>query len=242
MDAADGRVRVLLFDVDGTLVRVGGAGRRGLNRAAYNLYGKPNVFGEHALAGHTDLWNFREAVRRAAGRKPSRREVERLYREYLRLLPGYVRRAWDAGKYRVVPGVKRLLRRLSRENALLLGLGTGNLEQGARIKLEPSGLNAYFPFGGFGSDAFHRPALLRKAVARARRRSGAARVAKGDVFVIGDTPLDVKAGKKAGFVTIGVGTGFARWEDLAASEPDHLAKDFRNLKEWLGWFGLSRKG
>jgi len=233
------RIRVMLFDVDGTLIRAGGAGRRGLNRAVYNLYGKRNVCRELSLAGRTDLWNFRETVRRATGRKPSGREAERLHQEYLHLLPGYVRKAWILGQYRVPAGIKRLLRRLSREPGVLLGLGTGNMEQGARIKLEPSGLNAYFLFGGFGSDAFHRPALLKRAVARARAKAGKGRVADGDVFVIGDTPLDVRAGRKAGYKTIGVGTGFAKWEDLAASKPDHLAKDFRNLDEWLEWFNLA---
>jgi len=229
---------VILFDIDGTLIRAGGAGRRGLNRAAYNLYGKRNVCRELSLAGRTDLWNFREAVRRATGRGPSSREVERLHREYLRLLPGFVRRAWKSGQYRIAPGIKRLLKRLSRERDVLLGLGTGNMERGARIKLEPSGLNVYFLFGGFGSDAFHRPALLKRAAARARLRAGKNRVRDGDVFVVGDTPLDVRAGKRAGYRTIGVGTGFAKWEDLAASKPDHLARDFRDLDEWLGWFGL----
>jgi len=233
------RVKVVLFDIDGTLIRAGGAGRRGLNRAAYNLYGKRNICGELSLAGRTDLWNFREAVRQATGRKPSRREVERLHQEYLRLLPGFVRKAWNSGQYQVAPGIKRLLRRLSRERGVLLGLGTGNMEQGARIKLEPSGLNVYFLFGGFGSDAFHRPALLKRAVARARMRAGNSRVADGDVFVIGDTPLDVRAGRKAGYNTIGVGTGFSKWEDLAASKPDHLARDFRDLSGWLRWFGLA---
>jgi phosphoglycolate phosphatase-like HAD superfamily hydrolase len=235
------RLRVILFDIDGTLIRVGGAGRRGLNRAAYNLYGKRGVFREHSLAGRTDLWNFTEAVRRATGKEPSRREVERLHEEYLRLLPGFVRRAWDSGSYRVIPGIKRLLRRLSRERGVLLGLGTGNMERGARIKLEPSGLNAYFPFGGFGSDSFHRHALLRKAVQRARRLSGGAPISAKDVTVVGDTPLDVQAGRKAGYRTIGVGTGFAAWEDLSASEPDHLARDFKDADRWMGWFGLKSR-
>lgn len=235
------RVRVVLFDIDGTLIRVGGAGRKGLNRAAFNLYGKRGVFRELSLAGRTDLWNFTEAVRRATGKEPSRREVERLHREYLRLLPGFVRRAWDSGKYRVIPGIKRLLRRLSREEGVLLGLGTGNMEKGARIKLEPSGLNGYFPFGGFGSDSFHRATLLKKALRRARTLAGGAAIAPEDVTVVGDTPLDVKAGRKAGFKTIGVGTGFAAWEDLAASEPDHLARDFKDVDRWARWLIGSKR-
>jgi phosphoglycolate phosphatase-like HAD superfamily hydrolase len=232
--------KILLFDVDGTLVRAGGAGRRALEQAVFALCGKRGACEGLSLAGKTDLRNFQEALAAATGRRPSSVEIGRLHREYLRRLPGCVRSAWREGRYRVCPGVRRLLGRLSREEGVLLGLGTGNMEAGARMKLEPAGLNAFFFFGGYGSDAFHRPALLRKAVARARRLLGGRRVEGRDVFVIGDTPLDVEAGRKAGYRTIAVGTGFASWEDLRASRPDHLARDFREIDQWLGWLGLRK--
>lgn len=232
-------VKVLLFDIDGTLVRAGGSGRKALNEAVFNLYGRRDAVSELSLAGRTDLWNFREAVR-VAGAVPTPRQVERLHREYLRLLPAYVRRSWRSGTYHVPPGVRALLRRLHHTPGVLLGLGTGNMEKGARIKLEPSGFNDYFPFGGFGSDAMSRPALLRKAVKRAERLSGA-KVRREDVFVIGDTPLDVAAGRKAGYRTVAVGTGFSPWKDLKGSKPDHLARDFRDTKRWLSWFGLDSR-
>jgi len=231
-------MKVLLFDVDGTLIRAGGAGRKALNRAAEVLYGRKNACSELSLAGRTDLYNFSRAYRVATGRRPTRSAVERLHREYLKHLPRFVRAAIRSGNYRVPPGLKTLLKRLSRDERVLLGLGTGNMEQGARIKLEPSGFNAYFLFGGYGSDSFHRPSLLKKAVRRAEKLARR-RLAPENVYVIGDTPLDVAAGRKAGFRTIGVGTGFAEWEDLRASRPDHLSRDFRNLRTWLSWFELS---
>jgi phosphoglycolate phosphatase-like HAD superfamily hydrolase len=231
-------MKVLLFDIDGTLIRGGGAGRKALNRAGEVLYGVKNCCSELSLAGRTDLYNFGAAHRFATGKKPTEAAVERLHREYLRQLPRFVRSALRSGTYLVPPGLRPLLKRLSRDERVLLGLGTGNMERGARIKLEPSGFNPYFQFGGFGSDSFHRHALLKKAVQRARRISPAPFRAS-DVFVIGDTPFDVAAGRKAGFKTIGVGTGFADWKALAASRPDHLSRDFRNLKKWLAWFELS---
>ncbi len=231
-------MKVLLFDVDGTLIRAGGAGRKALNAAAYALYGRRDACSELSLAGRTDLYNFAAAYRRATGRRPTRAAVERLHREYLRRLPRFVRAALRDGAYRIPPGLKVLLRRLSRDPRVLLGLGTGNMERGARIKLEPSGFNAYFLFGGYGSDSFHRPGLLRKAVRRAERLAGKP-LRPGDVFVIGDTPLDVAAGRKAGFKTVAVGTGYAAWKELASSRPDHLARDFRNWRRWLSWFGLN---
>ncbi len=226
---------IILFDIDGTLIRAGGAGRKALNLAAFRMFGRRNACSLISLQGRTDLWNFRQAIRNCTGRAPRPGEVERLMKAYLKLLPGFVRRAVARGEYILPPGIKRLVRRLSREDGVILGLGTGNLEKGARIKLEPSGFNRHFPFGGFGSDSLSRASLLKKAVKRARPlTNGAAPM----VFVVGDTALDVKAGRKAGYRTVGVGTGFAAWEDLAASKPDHLARDFRDTEKWLKWFGI----
>jgi phosphoglycolate phosphatase len=231
-------MKVLLFDIDGTLIRGGGAGRKALNRAALKLYGVKNACSELSLAGRTDLYNFGQTYRFATGKKPTPRAVERLHQEYLNFLPYYVRSAIRSKTYHVPPGLKALLKRLSRDERVLLGLGTGNMEKGARIKLEPSGFNAYFLFGGYGSDAFHRHQLLKKGVARAKKIARAKFTAK-DVYIIGDTPFDVSAGKKAGYKTVAVGTGYSTWKELKDSKPDHLAKDFRKLNLWLTWFGLN---
>jgi phosphoglycolate phosphatase-like HAD superfamily hydrolase len=231
-------VKVLLFDIDGTLIRSGGSGRKALNHAGEILYGVKNCCSELSLAGRTDLYNFGAAHRFATGKKPTTAAVEKLHREYLKHLPRFVRSAIKDGNYHIPAGLKTLLKRLSRDKSVLLGLGTGNMEKGARIKLEPSGFNPYFQFGGYGSDSFHRHLLLRKAVQRAKKLAGSPFSAK-DVYVIGDTPLDVAAGRKAGFKTVGVGTGFSRWKDLIASKPDHLARDFRGLGKWLSWFELN---
>lgn len=230
-------MKVLLFDIDGTLIRAGGAGRKALNRAALELYGHRNACSELSLAGRTDLWNFRAACETAIKRKATVAEVEELHQTYLRWLPRYVKAAMRSRTYVLPTGIKSLLRALHGHPEVLLGLGTGNMERGARIKLEPSGFNDYFRFGGFGNDSVHRSVLLRKAVARAERLAGF-KADPRDVFVIGDTPLDVKAGKRAGFRTVGVGTGFATWESLVAARPDHLARDFKGVDKWLKWFRL----
>lgn len=231
-------MKVLLFDIDGTLIRAGGAGRKALNRAAFVLYGKKHACSELSLAGRTDLYNFGAAYQAATGRKPTRAAVERLHREYLKHLPYYVKMAIRNGTYEVPAGLKVLLKRLARDKRVLLGLGTGNMEKGARIKLEPSGFNAYFLFGGYGSDSFHRASLLKIAVVRAKRLAKTS-LRPDDVYVIGDTPYDVKAGKKAGFKTVAVGTGYADWTELVAAKPDHIARDFRGTEKWLSWFRLS---
>ena len=186
-------MKVLIFDIDGTLIRAGGAGRKALNRAGEVLYGVKDCCSEVSLAGRTDLYNFGAACKFATGKKPSAAAVEKLHQEYLRQLPRFVKAAINDGNYEVPAGLKVLLKRLSRDKRVLLGLGTGNMEKGARIKLEPSGFNPYFQFGGYGSDSYHRHLLLRKAVARAKRLSPE-KFSNADVFVIGDTPFDVAAG------------------------------------------------
>ena len=232
--------KVILFDIDGTLVRAGGAGRKSLALAAEALYGRPGLTEGIDMAGRTDSCICGEVFYAARGRYPGGREFALLRNEYLKRLPGQVRKAVSAGRYRLPAGVKALVRRLSREKGVLLGLGTGNFERGARIKLAPGGLNRFFRFGGFGCDGLDRRRILKAAVRRARRLAPAGS-GEPEVFVVGDTPHDVSAGREAGYATIGVGTGFVPWKELAASRPDRLARDFRGIKKWLNWFGIQEK-
>jgi phosphoglycolate phosphatase len=88
----------------------------------------------------------------------------------------------------------------------MLGLATGNIEPGARVKLQRAGLNKYFSFGGFGSDSENRTELVRKAAEAAIQKHGDS-ISPNDIFVIGDTPLDIDAGRGAGYKTVGVATG-----------------------------------
>src|SRR5437899_8133412 len=101
-------MKVLLFDVDGTLIKAGGAGRKALNRAVRNIYRTNKDCGDLNLAGKTDLRNFSEAIEYATGRKPLRAEIERVHEEYLHLLPHFVAVAPRAKKYRLTPGIKGL--------------------------------------------------------------------------------------------------------------------------------------
>jgi phosphoglycolate phosphatase-like HAD superfamily hydrolase len=235
-------MKLLLFDLDGTLVRADGAGRKALNRAIFNIYKIKQDGSKYNLAGKTDLRNFAEAIELTIGKRASRAAVDRVHKEYLKCLPHYMSVTLRSKKYRYPRGIRRLLKRLSKEKELILALGTGNMEKGARIKLEPSGFNKYFEFGGFGSDAYSRPVLLKTAFRRAKKRAEGKKLRAKDVYVIGDTPLDVSAGKAVGYKTVAVGTGYSDWKELKASNPDFISKDFRDVKQWLRWFGVKNGG
>jgi phosphoglycolate phosphatase-like HAD superfamily hydrolase len=193
---------VLLFDIDGTLVSAGGAGRRALERATAAVYGPPAV---EALAsirfdGMTDLLILRETCG-LLGRPFEPDECTRIFAAYVTALAEELPR----GRYQVHAGVPTLLEALARSGALL-GLGTGNVRGGAMAKLAHGGLHHHFDFGGFGEDGESREEILRAALARAGERLGAP-VTPEDVIVIGDTPRDVEAARALGCGAVGVATG-----------------------------------
>jgi phosphoglycolate phosphatase-like HAD superfamily hydrolase len=115
--------------------------------------------------------------------------------------------------YRVLPGIVSLLDEMRLRADVALGLATGNVEPGARIKLGRADLNRYFEFGGFGSDSEDRTELVRRAAEKAANKTGGP-IDASNIFVIGDTPLDMDAGNRAGFKTVGVATGSYSVEQL----------------------------
>jgi phosphoglycolate phosphatase-like HAD superfamily hydrolase len=125
----------------------------------------------------------------------------------------------------VLPGILRFLDDFHQRADLAMGLATGNVERGARIKLERGNLNRYFPFGGFGSDAESRTELVRRAAEKGAGLIGRP-VNPDDVFVIGDTPRDIHAGHEAGFRTVGVATSDYSIDDLKAAGADVVLSDF----------------
>lgn len=232
-------MKVILFDIDGTLIKAGGAGARALNRAVEALTGRPEACKYISWQGVTDKTNFENAFKAGSGRKPVKKEIAALTRKYVEFLPAEVLASVKAGKYLKLKGVERFLKKLSGRRDLLVGLGTGNLKDGAFMKLEPSGLLKHFAFGGYGCDSHHRSEMLRKAVERA---AGLARVKiePREVFVIGDTHRDVEAAKEAGYHSGAVLDGFGDPRLLMRSNPELMAKDFSDMRPWLIWLGLEK--
>ena len=232
-------MKIILFDIDGTLIKAGGAGARALNHAVKAMTGHPEACQSFQLQGATDKANFELAFKAGAGRKPTGRELAALTRKYVDRLPHEVRASVEAKNYSKVKGVEKFLVKLSGRKDVLVGLGTGNLKDGAFIKLEPSGLMKHFAFGGYGCDSHHRSKMLEKAVERAAKLARVV-IKQRDVFVIGDTHRDVEAAKEAGYHSGAVLDGFGDERQIMRSNPELIAKNFTDMKPWLIWLGLEK--
>jgi len=229
-DMTDLKPLAVALDVDETLISTGGAGARSWRRGFETLWGVGADISQFTRAGMTDPEVGRLTFRGVMNREPEPRELALLMHAYLEFLPGEV--AASAG-YRVLPGVEVLLRGLI-EAGILVGITSGAVEAAAHIKLGRAGLNQYFCFGGFGSDSSDRAELTRHAIHRAGMVLGAP-LDPTRVSVVGDTPMDIAAGRDAGAVTVGVATGKYAAGDLRQAGADHvlvtLAEPFPGLTD-----------
>lgn len=211
-------LKLILFDIDGTLIDTGGAGAKSWTWAFEHAFDRPGVdIGKFSSAGMTDPVVARKTFAEVMGREPSGQELAKLMAAYLSVIPDYI--SSSAG-YRVLPGVPELLERLA-EKGVLLGITTGALEAGAHAKLGRARLNHYFLVGGYGSDSADRVELTRTAVGRGERLLGTS-LHPREVAVVGDTPLDITAAQGAGVVSIGVASGKYDLDELRAADPDHV--------------------
>lgn len=209
------RPTVLLFDLDGTLVRTGGAGRRAMRRALARELDAPDALAGVSFGGRTDRWILRTAFERV-GRVFDEAGFAQVTSTYLAYLDEELR---DPKGYRVLPAVPEVVEACANFPATALGLGTGNIEAAAYAKLGPSGLAPAFAFGGFGSDAEDRGELVATGFARGAAALGVAPEEARRV-IIGDTTRDVDAAKAVGALCLAVGTGGEDPEALAARGAD----------------------
>lgn len=231
----------LLFDIDGTLVDTNGAGRRALRDAFAREFDLDDVAAKTAsvhFAGSTDRRIFDELATALGVGKAYRERRAEFDRAYVRALRA--RMARSDPRRRALPGVVGLLEELSRREDTHLGLLTGNMRAGARIKLEPFGLNRFFATGGFGAESDDRRDIARAAELSVSRHAGVS-FEPSRVVVIGDTPQDVDCARAHGFRAVAVRTGWASREALVASAPDALLADLSDREETLAAFGLDAR-
>ena len=220
--------KLVLFDIDGTLILTGGAGIRAMNRACEELVGHPQALEGIPVAGRTDRIILADVVKRA-GHSLDDGLLDQLRDRYIQHLrveierPGRLQSFESLGSRSgikaVMPGIRELLDVLHRRADVLLGLLTGNFQAGARIKLEHFDLWRYFQCGAFGDDSADRNDLVPFAVERARQ-CGLDDIEPSRVFVIGDTPHDIACAQAAGAVPIAVATGGFTSDQLRESGAD----------------------
>lgn len=217
------RPTVLLFDIDGTLVTTGGAGRRAISRSFEKLHGRRDACDSFSLSGMTD----RSIVRKALGIigvEATPEAIDAVIDGYLTFLGEEVPRV-EERLYFVHAGMREAVTEARSRSGVAVGLGTGNVREGARLKLERVGIYEQFSFGGFGCDHEDRVELIRHG-ARCGAQTLGAPLEECRVVVIGDTPKDVHAAKGIGAVCIGVGTGNFTPEALIDAGADFAFQDF----------------
>ncbi len=220
-------MKLLLFDIDGTILWTDGAGRRAIHRALIDVAGTAGMVEGYRLDGKTDPQIVRELLALAGHADAERADrVAAVCERYVEFLAAELERPGAAT--RLLPGVGELLDALlaaeGRGDALV-GLLTGNVVNGAALKLRAAGLDASrFAVGAFGGDGHHRPDLPPVALARAREHTGHA-FAGADVVIIGDTPADVACGRPIGARTVAVATGHYSADELRATGAEHVFAD-----------------
>jgi phosphoglycolate phosphatase-like HAD superfamily hydrolase len=213
--------RLVLFDIDGTLLSAGRASREALSEAFLQACCGEVLLDGYEFSGKTDPQIIRELL---AGRAPFH-EIEQMADLALAFYLESLERRVNTEAVVAKPGAEALLRRLAAAPGVTLALLTGNHERGARVKLEPVGFNEFFPFGAFGSDHADRYELPSIAVSRAREHTGRDFGGK-QVVVVGDSIHDVACGRAINVKSVAVASGLTPTERLAREHPDYLFEDF----------------
>jgi len=203
--------KLVLFDIDETLITAGGAGTRSLDQAFHALFNIEGAFKDITMAGKTDIQIIKEGLGTHGFSMDG--NVKKMTEIYLRFLQNEINNPMK----KIKPGVKEALD-LLRTMEMPLGLLTGNLEGGARIKLDSFSLNEYFIDGAFGSDHEDRDELLPIAIEKFSRKGFS--FTPMECIVVGDTPRDVRCAKVHGARCIAVATGPYSKEDLLATDAD----------------------
>lgn len=221
--------KLLLFDIDGTMLLTGGAGKVAFEEAFEEIFEIPNAWGSLDPHGKTDPAIFDEVAKRQLGRLLSPGEFELLMDRYEEI---FEERIQQSPRFELMPGVIEILEHLSRDPDIFLALATGNFERAGRMKLKRGAIEHYFLAGGFGNDARERDKILLAAIAYSEELARE-RFEKQRIFVIGDTEYDIAAAKKTGVRSIAVLTNGRTREHFKQDPPDHILQDLTDIPAFL---------
>ena len=218
------RKKLLLFDIDGTLLLTGRAGEHALRLAFKERFGVDDDLSGISFAGSTDGAIARQMFA-AHDIPPTPENIADLFDGYVH----HLARELPQRAGQVLPGIAELLEALHAREDCVLGLLTGNIEKGAELKLSHYGVWDYFEFGAFADDHVDRNKLGPVAHARAVEKHGISFAAE-DVYVLGDTPRDIDCARAAGFVAVAVATGSYGKDELAEHRADFLFEDLSDTQ------------
>ncbi len=224
--------KLLLFDIDGTLLTSGGAGEKALSLAVKDCFGEDDDLADVEIAGRTDSGIARQIFAKYA-HETSVDNLAAFYDVYLRHLEQQLPQRPGS----VLPGIVEILESLERRDDVAVGLLTGNLSRGAQLKLTHYGVWDFFEFGAFADDHHDRNELGPFAQRRAGEKYG--EFAPADIFVIGDTPHDITCGRAIGARTVAIATGRYSAEDLRACGADFVFADLADMGPFLESLGLA---
>ena len=225
-------MNILFFDIDGTLILCGGAGKEAMIQAALHQAGrrKENDI-EIMVAGRSDRGIATELFE-INGLADTEDNWERFVELYVAKLGTNLPQRTGT----ILPGVQRLLDELAELEGTALGLLTGNLQAAAQLKLKHFGLSHYFDFGGYGDRCPQRDDIAREAERAARDRLDGS-YDSAHTWVIGDTPNDVRCARAIGANAVAVATGIYSFEELEKFQPDYCLHDLSDTEKFLGRLG-----
>jgi len=215
-------VKLVLFDIDGTLLISRGIGRQAKRQAMLEYFGKTGDLDNHVFGGKTD-WRIVAELLAPYGLTSD--DVGRAMPAYESVMARHMRAIRGRYNAEAIPQAMELVAALRRRDDALVGLVTGNTSKTAAIKLEMAGYDPdWFPVGAFGNESAERDDLTRLALGRARDQAGRA-INGSDVVVIGDTPDDIQAARAIDAIAVAVCTGYVSRDKLIGSDPDFLLAD-----------------
>ena len=220
-------MHVLLFDIDGTLINSGRAGRAAFYATLEHEFQLPAPHHNVAFRGRTDRSIIVDLFH-SHGIEYTQENVERFFTAYLQQLPLMLHGRGGI----VLPGVAALLEALAIRDDVAVGLLTGNMRRGAGVKLGHFDLMRHFHFGGFGDVHLDRNHVAADAL-RVAREFLKRDVAPDRIWVIGDTPLDIRCARAIGANAVAVATGGYTLEELRVAKPDLLLADLDAAEEML---------
>lgn len=217
-----------MFDIDETLISSDGAGRRAIGKALARMFDVDITKVKISLSGKTDPQILHEILKTSP---ISEEEIESRMSEILEIYISLLQEQIDnSSKYIIHKGIPELLEQLHHTENVFLGLLTGNIERGARMKLEKCNLNSYFPIGAYGSDSANRMDLPKIATQRGSNHYNN-RFSPEEVTIIGDSIYDVRCAKGFGAKSLAVNTGSTQKELLEEQSPDYLFEDMSNIDQ-----------